>query len=277
MLDCFEILTTSGVVLWSRSYAPVAASIVNGLINDVFIEEKVLYGASIADDVSAARNPAYKKEKYTLKWTTVKDLGLIFVVRKPLGSCPNPFLHLLTDNITVQAVYQSLLHISWIDKLLDNIQIIFVDLYQDQLKKPHTSLVECHFDEYFDQQIRELESSPGGVSTRQELEHTTDHITPPSSGTGSDEPPPIPGLLKGWSALSPCSSLGADFTSIYSSATSIEQQCYLYRRNAGTYTRHLSTNYTSRQPSPFRKGRPRRTCFSPSKKGGYVCNCVLRR
>lgn len=81
MLDCFEILTTSGVVLWSRSYAPVAASIVNGLINDVFIEEKVLYGASVADDVSASRNPAYKKEQYTLKWTTVKDLGLIFVVR----------------------------------------------------------------------------------------------------------------------------------------------------------------------------------------------------
>lgn len=81
MLDCFEILTTSGVVLWSRSYAPVAASIVNGLINDVFIEEKVLYGASVADDISASRNPAYKKEQYTLKWTTVKDLGLIFVVR----------------------------------------------------------------------------------------------------------------------------------------------------------------------------------------------------
>jgi len=67
--------------LWSRSYAPVAGSIVNGLINDVFIEEKVLYGASVADDISASRNPAYKKEQYTLKWTTVKDLGLIFVVR----------------------------------------------------------------------------------------------------------------------------------------------------------------------------------------------------
>ena len=81
MLDSFEILTTSGVVLWSRSYAPVAASIVNGLIKDVFIEEKVLPGASVADDTSAARNPAYKKDQYTLKWTTVKDLGLIFVVR----------------------------------------------------------------------------------------------------------------------------------------------------------------------------------------------------
>ena len=80
MLDSFEILTTSGVVLWSRSYAPVSASIINGLIQEVFIEEKVFPGASIADDASAARNPPYKKDRYTLKWTTVKDLGLIFVV-----------------------------------------------------------------------------------------------------------------------------------------------------------------------------------------------------
>ena len=80
MLDSFEILTTSGVVLWSRSYAPVSAGIINGLIREVFIEEKVLPGANIADDASAARNPPYKKDQYTLKWTTVKDLGLIFVV-----------------------------------------------------------------------------------------------------------------------------------------------------------------------------------------------------
>ena len=80
MLDSFEILTTSGVVLWSRSYDLVGPSIINGLIRDVFIEEKVLPGASVADDASAARNPPYKKDKYTLKWTTVKDLGLIFVV-----------------------------------------------------------------------------------------------------------------------------------------------------------------------------------------------------
>ena len=81
MLDSFEILTTSGVVLWSRSYTPVSASIINGLIREVFIEEKVLPGASVADDASAVSNPPYKKDRYTLKWTTVKDLGLIFVVR----------------------------------------------------------------------------------------------------------------------------------------------------------------------------------------------------
>lgn len=80
MLDSFEILTTSGVVLWSKSYVPVSNSIINGFIKDVFIEEKVLPGANVADDATAAKNPAYRKERYTLKWTSVKDLGLIFVV-----------------------------------------------------------------------------------------------------------------------------------------------------------------------------------------------------
>lgn len=81
MLDGFEIITTSGVVLWSKSYAPLSNSIINGFIKDVFIEEKVLPGASVADDASATQNPMCKKDKYTLKWASVKDLGLIFVVR----------------------------------------------------------------------------------------------------------------------------------------------------------------------------------------------------
>ena len=81
MLDTFEILTTSGLVLWSRSYTPVSPNVINSLIKDVFIEEKVLAGATVTDDRSASRNPPYKKEQYTLRWTTAKDLGLIFVVR----------------------------------------------------------------------------------------------------------------------------------------------------------------------------------------------------
>ena len=81
MLDSFEILTTSGVVLWSKAYTPVKSSLINTFIKDVFIEEKVLSGASVADDASASRNPGYKKEGYTLRWASVKDLGLIFVVR----------------------------------------------------------------------------------------------------------------------------------------------------------------------------------------------------
>lgn len=71
MLDAFEIITTSGVVLWSKTYAPVGEHIVNSLIKDVFIEEKA--GAEGASQ-------RYSKEKYTLKWRSAKDFGLIFVV-----------------------------------------------------------------------------------------------------------------------------------------------------------------------------------------------------
>lgn len=77
MLEAFEILSTSGVVLWSKSYAPVGAHVVNGLINDVFIEEKVLSQTPAAAN---GPSPVFKKEKYTLKWKKVKDFNLIFVV-----------------------------------------------------------------------------------------------------------------------------------------------------------------------------------------------------
>lgn len=76
----FEILTTSGVVLWSRREAAISPSIINSLITNVFIEERTLPGAGISDDVSAAQNPPYKYDQHTLKWTTVKELGIIFVV-----------------------------------------------------------------------------------------------------------------------------------------------------------------------------------------------------
>ncbi|OAA75378.1 signal sequence receptor alpha subunit [Akanthomyces lecanii RCEF 1005] len=136
MLDTFEIITTSGVVLWSRTYAPVNPSVINDFIADTFIEERHS-GNVVRSAQSASANPAYKTDHHTLKWTMVKELGVIFVV-----------------------VYRSLLHLSWVDKLVDNIRTIFVSLYGEQVKKPHTTLVECHgFDEYFDQQLRELDKS----------------------------------------------------------------------------------------------------------------------
>lgn len=76
MLDTFEVITTSGVVLWSKTYAPVGTHIINSLIKDVFIEERTHLQDSGVDR-SARR---YNKEQYTLKWTEAKGFGLIFVV-----------------------------------------------------------------------------------------------------------------------------------------------------------------------------------------------------
>lgn len=66
-MDCFEIITTSGVVLFQKSYAPIP-NVIDSLIKDVFIEEKV-----------SSQAQSYRKDKFTLKWT-VSDLGIIFVV-----------------------------------------------------------------------------------------------------------------------------------------------------------------------------------------------------
>lgn len=172
MLDTFEVLTTSGVVLWSRSYAPVSPAIINSFITDVFIEEKGAV-AGAKDNRPAASNPAYKADQHTLKWTFVKELGIIFV-----------------------AVYRSLLHLSWVDKLVDNMKTIFVDLYGDQLKKPNTTLVHCHkFDGYFDQQLSELESAAASKTAQIPLAaFAADDDASISSNLGDE--PPLPPSLK---------------------------------------------------------------------------------
>lgn len=92
MLDAFEIVTSSGIVLWRKHYAPLSPHVINSLINDVFIEDRHVHTASTtAAAAAAASNPAsslapsadtYRKDKYTLKYATAKDVGLIFVVGK---------------------------------------------------------------------------------------------------------------------------------------------------------------------------------------------------
>ncbi|KAL4722281.1 hypothetical protein ACLX1H_010630 [Fusarium chlamydosporum] len=188
MLDSFEILTTSGVVVWSRTYTPINPSIINNFIADTFIEEKS--GAiALSDSRSAATNPPYKSDQHTLKWTLVKELGIIFV-----------------------AVYRSLLHLSWVDKLVDNIKTIFVKLYGEQLTKPHTTLVECHaFDEYFDVQLEELDqTSTKGPSTTVTAGAVPLQEEIISEKTG-DEPPVAPGLTyRGRHLNGPQDTLSAD-------------------------------------------------------------------
>ncbi|POS87703.1 hypothetical protein EPUL_000454 [Erysiphe pulchra] len=132
MLDAFEIFTTSGIVLWSRTFVPISSTLINSFVTNVFIEERP--GTKNVNNTSVTENPPYTHGQHILKWTIVKELGVIFV-----------------------AVYRSLLHLSWVDKLVDNIKIIFVELYGDQLRNPHLTIIVRNFDEYFDQQIQKLE------------------------------------------------------------------------------------------------------------------------
>ncbi|KAE9992798.1 hypothetical protein EG327_007722 [Venturia inaequalis] len=162
MLDSFEIITSSGVVLWSRQYIPTAASLINNLIRNVFIEE------SGSAQLGSREQKIYRKDGQTLRWTKAKDLGIVFV-----------------------AVYQSLLQISWIDQLLENVRVLFTELYSDQLTKQNTSKVICPFDDYFDRQIAELEKldvesgiTPPGIVT-----HDTTSSVDDQNAFSSDEAP----------------------------------------------------------------------------------------
>ena len=70
-----------------------------------------------------------------------------------------------------------------------------MDLYRDQLRKPHTSVVDCDFDDYFDQQVRELENT-AEKNPQLSPPSAVDELTPPSSSDSGSQglPPPLPGL-----------------------------------------------------------------------------------
>lgn len=79
---------------------------------------------------------------------------------------------------------------------MDNIKIIFVELYGDQLKKPHTTIVKCAFDDYFDQQIRQLEKTALNRDTKVAESSALRAEAPPSITQDlANEPPPLPGIL----------------------------------------------------------------------------------
>lgn len=78
MLDSFEIFTTNGVVHWKRSsQSAPPAHVINSLISDVLIEEKIPK-AKLGS--SAATNPHFQTGQYTLRWAVEKELGIFFVV-----------------------------------------------------------------------------------------------------------------------------------------------------------------------------------------------------
>lgn len=90
------------------------------------------------------------------------------------------------------------------DKLVDNIKTIFVSLYGEQLKKPHTTLVECsRFDDYFDQQLHELDKTGASGPNASIPDSRDERIT--ATGSVGDEPPP-PGLTYRGRALNNLSS-----------------------------------------------------------------------
>lgn len=88
-------------------------------------------------------------------------------------------------------MYQSLLQITWIDQLLENVRVLFTELYSDQLTKQNTSKVICPFDDYFDRQIAELEKLDieNGTTPPNIVTHGTTSSVDDQNGFSTDEAP----------------------------------------------------------------------------------------
>ncbi|KAJ2904907.1 Signal recognition particle receptor subunit alpha-like protein [Zalerion maritima] len=167
MLDTVEIITEGGVVLWSRKNGEASDFVINSFINDTFLRETVpSYSESAAD------NAPVSVGRHTLRFTHVRGFGLIFV-----------------------AVYKSLLHLSWIDKFLDNITALFVSLYGDQVKKPNDTYVRCKgFDKMFDQQLRDMEAENKTMGNHEPRFTEAEYPPEDSTLSGNLGEPPLPGV-----------------------------------------------------------------------------------
>ena len=103
-------------------------------------------------------------------------------------------------NLVLQAVYQSLLHLSWVDNLLTAVKALFTKQYGPELRKQHAFAVNCKdFDPTFDALMRKFDTgSTSRVQSEPESESAVE-LTPPSSSAsvtgdlaGDEPPPPIP-------------------------------------------------------------------------------------
>lgn len=104
----------------------------------------------------------------------------------------------------IQAVYQSLLHLSWVDNLLTAVKALFVKQYATALTKDRLASIDTlDFDPTFDALVRKLDTgSTRQIPTASEQDSESQvELTPPSSSASvnSDDappPPPVPQFMK---------------------------------------------------------------------------------
>lgn len=98
--------------------------------------------------------------------------------------------------VCLQAVYQSLLHLSWVDDLLAAVKALFTRQYATDLKKQHVAKIDtANFDQTFDALVRKLDTGstrrrPSEVDSESQVE-----LTPPSSTASQadeEDGPPAP-------------------------------------------------------------------------------------
>lgn len=143
-------------------------------------------------------------------------------------------------------MYQSLVQMTWIDKLLDNVRALFTSLYGEQLKKRNTTALECPFDEYFNRQVQELE--PRGDAAPQISLNASAPLdfTPAAKEKEKalDEPPPMPGLRKRMKRP-PCIAMSTNTNVI-----AMLRQTSSYAGDTSTESTPIATPDTSRPSTP---------------------------
>ncbi len=97
-----------------------------------------------------------------------------------------------------QAVYQSLLHLTWVDTLLNDVRKIFLSVYKEQLQKPNAAALRYRFDSYFDKELERLNQSTGGEASAEppRAQVQEKKVSPEEGDTGGPPPPEQPQFLK---------------------------------------------------------------------------------
>lgn len=108
MLDGLSISHTSGLILWSKSYTASSTSGSTQPLNSL-VQEVLLSSSGTTQEGDTNR---YDKDAQSLMWTLANDLGLIFVV-----------------------VWPRILHLTYLEKLLDSMKALFCDAYGDLVRR----------------------------------------------------------------------------------------------------------------------------------------------
>jgi hypothetical protein len=109
MIDFFSIFTTTGLVLWSKTFCEIVGKPINNLIKNVILAEKT-------------NEKQYIDDQYILKWCFNNDLGIVFVVG-----------------------YQRILQLSYIDDLLASVKRVFTATYEKEFPAKATYLLFVSF------------------------------------------------------------------------------------------------------------------------------------
>ena len=110
MIDFFCIFTTTGLVLWTKTFCEIVGKPVNHLIKNVLLAERT-------------NEKQFIEGQYVLKWSLNNDLGVVFVV-----------------------VYQRVLQLPYIDDLLASVKRSFTATFEGEfpLSGLCVSLFRCN-------------------------------------------------------------------------------------------------------------------------------------